>query len=173
MDNSILEIVKLGDDILREKCKKVETFDSALKMIIEAMEETLIDADGVGLAAPQVGINQRFFICNIRDGKNYVFINPEITAYSVETGPYEEGCLSIPGVYYNVDRPVKVTIKAQDENGKVFSLKASGLLARVIQHEYDHLDGKLFIDKLSEENREELLKVYYKKNKKLYKKGKK
>ena len=141
--DEILEIVKIGDDVLREKCTPVKEFDSAFKMLTSAMLDELLEADGVGLAAPQVGIPQRFFVVDIRDGKKYVFANPEIIETSIEEGPYEEGCLSIPGVYHEVIRPLKVKVQARDENGKLFNLSADGLLARVIQHEYDHLEGKL------------------------------
>ena len=161
----ILEIVKIGEEVLREKCTPVKEFDSSFRMLTEAMLEELIEADGVGLAAPQVGISQRFFVVDIRDGKKYVFANPEIVETSIEEGPYEEGCLSIPGVYHDVVRPLKIKVQARDENGKLFNLSADGLLARVIQHEYDHLEGKLFVDHLNPEEREKLLKAYEKKQK--------
>ena len=161
--DEILEIVKIGDDVLREKCTPVKEFDSAFKMLTSAMLDELLEADGVGLAAPQVGIPQRFFVVDIRDGKKYVFANPEIIETSIEEGPYEEGCLSIPGVYHEVIRPLKV--KARDENGKLFNLSADGLLARVIQHEYDHLEGKLFVDRLDKEEKEKVLKAYEKRQK--------
>lgn len=161
----ILEIVKIGDEVLRTKCTPVKEFDSAFKMITEAMLDSLEEAEGVGLAAPQVGISQRFFVVDIRDGKKYVFANPEILETSIEEGPYEEGCLSIPGVYHDVKRPLRVKVQARDENGKLFNLSADGLLARVIQHEYDHLEGKLFIDRLTPEEMEKTLRAYEKKQK--------
>ena len=163
--DEILEIVKIGDDVLREKCTPVKEFDSAFKMLTSAMLDELLEADGVGLAAPQVGIPQRFFVVDIRDGKKYVFANPEIIETSIEEGPYEEGCLSIPGVYHEVIRPLKVKVQARDENGKLFNLPADGLLARVIQHEYDHLEGKLFVDRLDKEEKEKVLKAYEKRQK--------
>ena len=161
----ILEIVKIGDEVLREKCTPVKEFDSAFKMLTDAMFDELIEADGVGLAAPQIGISQRFFVVDIRDGKRYVFVNPEIVETSIEKGPYEEGCLSIPGVYHDVERPLRVTIQARNAEGKLFNLTADGLLARVIQHEYDHLEGKLFIDHLYPEEKAKTLKAYEKKQK--------
>ncbi len=164
MEDTTLEIVKIGDDILRKKCKGVEKFDDAFRLLTSAMLDTLEEAEGVGLAAPQIGVDGRFFVVDIRDGKQYVFANPEILETSEELGPYEEGCLSIPGVYHNVMRPVRVKIHAQDEYGKAFILDADGLLARVIQHENDHLDGHLFIDHLTDEEREKLLRAYEKKN---------
>lgn len=166
----ILEIVKIGDEVLREKCTPVKEFDSAFKMLTDAMFDELLEADGVGLAAPQIGISQRFFVVDIRDGKRYVFVNPEIVETSLEKGPYEEGCLSIPGVYHDVERPLRVTVQARNAEGKLFNLSADGLLARVIQHEYDHLEGKLFIDHLSKEEREKMLKAYEKKQKRSGKK---
>lgn len=161
---SILEIVKIGDDILRKKCRRVDNFDSSFRLLTQAMLSTLEEADGVGLAAPQIGVDGRFFVVDIRDGKQYVFANPEILETSEEQGPYDEGCLSIPGVYHDVIRPLRVTVHAQNEYGKAFTLEADGLLARVIQHENDHLNGHLFIDRLSGEERAKLLKAYEKKN---------
>ena len=160
----MLDIYKIGDEILRTKCEKVTVFDHALEILIDAMFETLEEADGVGLAGPQVGVDKRLFIVSLNDGTKKVFINPEILETSVETNPYEEGCLSIPGVYHNVTRPSKVKIYAQDEKGHAFTIDASGLLARVIQHENDHLDGKLFTDRLSEDEREKVLKLYHKRS---------
>ena len=162
----MLDIVTLGDEVLREKCTPVTEFDDALHILIEAMYETLDAAEGVGLAAPQVGVDKRFFIVSLPDGTRREFINPEIVGMSVETNPYEEGCLSLPGVYHDVERPSKVIITAKNANGAPFRLKASGLLARVIQHEYDHLDGKLFIDHLSEEERKKVVRAYEKKSRK-------
>lgn len=160
----MLDIVKIGDEVLREKCTKVTEFDDALHILLEAMYETLDGADGVGLAAPQVGVDKRFFIVSLPDGTKREFINPEIIGTSVETNPYEEGCLSVPGVYHDVVRPSKVIVKAQDANGVEFTLKASGLMARVIQHENDHLDGVLFIDHLNEDEKKKVIRAYEKKN---------
>lgn len=170
---TILDIVKIGDDILRKNCKEVKTFDDSFRLLTSAMLATLEEAEGVGLAAPQIGVDGRFFVVDIHDGKQYVFANPEIIETSEETGPYEEGCLSIPGVYHNVMRPVRVKVYARDEYGKPFTLDAEGLLARVIQHENDHLNGHLFIDHLSEEERTKLLRSYEKKNGLKKKKGRK
>lgn len=158
----MLDIYRIGDEILRTKCEKVTRFDHSLEILIDAMFDTLDEADGVGLAGPQVGVDKRLFIVSLNDGTRKVFVNPEIVETSVDTCPYEEGCLSIPGVYHNVIRPSKVKVFAQDEKGHAFTLGASGLLARVIQHENDHLDGKLFIDRLSEDERDKVLKLYSK-----------
>ncbi len=164
----MLDIYKLDDEVLRENTESVKSFDSALKMLVDAMFETLTEADGVGLAAPQVGVSKKFFIVDLHEGEKgkFVFINPEIIETSIEEGPYEEGCLSIPGFYRDVIRPLSVKVQAQDLEGKHFTIDASGLLARVIQHENDHLNGTLFIDHLSEDERERVIKAYRKKNKK-------
>ena len=162
----MLDIVKIGDEVLREKCKPVTEFDSALHMLLDAMYETLENADGIGLAAPQVGVDKRFFIVSLPDGTKKEFINPEITGYSVEKNPYDEGCLSVPGVYHEVVRPSKVVVTAKDADGVEFTMKASGLMARVIQHEYDHLDGVLFVDRLSEDEKKKVIRAYEKKNRK-------
>ena len=162
----MLDILKLGDETLRETAVPVTKFDDSLEMLVDAMFETLEEADGVGLAGPQVGVNQRLFIVSIPDKNIYrEFINPEIIETSLETGPYEEGCLSIPGVYKNVERPLKVSVFAKDVKGKGFTVNADGLFARVIQHEYDHLNGKLFIDHLDEETRKLAVEQYNKKSK--------
>lgn len=164
----MLDIFTLGDEVLRTENKKVTVFDDALKMLVDAMFDTLVEADGVGLAAPQVGVSERFFIVDLRRGENsrYVFINPEILETSIEECPYEEGCLSIPGLYHDVIRPQKVKVQAQDLSGKYFTIEADGMLARVIQHENDHLNGILFIDHLDEKERERMEKLFYKKQKK-------
>jgi len=159
----MLDIYTLGDDVLRTKCEKVTQFDSSLKILTDAMYETVEQADGVGLAGPQVGVEKRLFIVSIpNEGIKKTFVNPEIIETSVETGPYNEGCLSIPGLSHDVIRPLKVTVYAQDENGKAFTVKADGLFARVIQHEYDHLDGKLYIDRLSDEDKKHMEDLYAK-----------
>ncbi|MBO5769623.1 MAG: peptide deformylase [Spirochaetales bacterium] len=160
----MLDIYKLGDDILRQKCKEIKEFDSALAMLADAMIETMDEADGVGLAGPQVGVDKKIFVIHLQNQEPMVFINPEILETSIETGPYEEGCLSLPGVYHNVIRPLRVKIQAQDLKGKAFVLDADGLLARVIQHENDHLKGKLYIDHLNEVEKELIIKAYEKRN---------
>lgn len=160
---NMLDICTYGDEVLREKSEDIKVFDNALRMLVDAMFETLDEADGVGLAGCQVGVPSRLFIVSIpKDGIRTAYINPQIVETSYETGPYEEGCLSIPGEYFNVIRPLEVTVQAQDVKGKPFTVHATGLLARVIQHEYDHLDGKLFTDRLSETDREKLLNRYNK-----------
>ena len=133
-----MKIYKLGEEILREKCEPVkpEEINDELRSILNEMFETMISANGVGLAAPQVGINKRFFVAMADDEIRRVFINPTITKTSSDLVDYEEGCLSIPGVYENIKRPSKVSISATNENGKHFTIEeADGILARIIQHE--------------------------------------
>ncbi len=148
---ALREIVKYGDDILRKKCRPVTVFDEKLHTLLEDMKETLAEAQGAGLAAPQVGMLRRICIIDVRDSNGiYELINPEIV--SVEgTQCGNEGCLSLPGEWQEVERPAKVTVKAQDRNGNEFTLTGEGLLARAICHETDHLDGVLFIDKVKPE----------------------
>lgn len=139
-------IVKQGDDILKKVCRSQLTFDERLHQILDDMAETMYDADGVGLAAPQVGILRRFCIIDVGDGL-IELINPVITEKSGEqTG--DEGCLSVPGRYECITRPMNVTVKAQDRNGNSFKITGDGLKARAFCHEIDHLDGILFIDKI-------------------------
>lgn len=143
----VLDIVKLGEDILRQKAQPVAEVNDEIRKLAEDMFETMIEADGVGLAGPQVGKNLRMFVAIADDEVRRVFINPQIIKTSEELGDYDEGCLSIPQVYETIRRPVRVTVQALNENGKPFTLDADGLLARIIQHEYDHLDGIVFIDR--------------------------
>ncbi|MCQ2579072.1 MAG: peptide deformylase [Treponemataceae bacterium] len=142
-----MEVVQLGDPVLRQKAEPVTEFTDDLRTLVNEMFETMIAADGVGLAGPQVGRSIRLFVLIADDDVRRVFINPQIIATSPELVPYEEGCLSIPKTYEKIMRPEKVTVQAQNEFGKKFVLEAEGLLARIIQHENDHLDGILYIDK--------------------------
>lgn len=135
-----------GDELLRKTSKKVEKIDEKLLVLIEDMKETMYEADGVGIAAPQVGILKRLFVIDVYDGLGAkVFINPEILETS-GTQIDDEGCLSVPGVNEEVERPNYVKVKATNENGEEFILEGEELLARAICHENDHLDGILFID---------------------------
>ncbi len=143
----ILDVVKLGEDVLRQKAQPVAEVNDEIRQLAEDMFETMIEADGVGLAAPQVGKSLRMFVVIADDDVRRVFINPQIIKTSQETGEYDEGCLSIPQVYETIVRPVAVTVQALNEKGRPFTLDADGLLARIIQHEYDHLDGILYIDR--------------------------
>ncbi len=137
-------IVKLGDDVLRKTCRTQLTFDERLHQILDDMQETMYAAEGVGLAAPQVGILRRFCVIDVGEGI-IELINPVITEREgSQTG--SEGCLSIPNRYEEVTRPMKVTVRAQDRFGQNFTVTGEGLLARALCHEIDHLDGILYID---------------------------
>jgi len=143
----VLDITKLGEDILRQTAEPVKEINDEIRQLCEDMFETMIAADGVGLAGPQVNKNLRLFVVIADDNVRRVFINPEIVKTSEELGDYDEGCLSIPQVYETIRRPVAVTVQAYNEKGKPFVLEADGLLARIIQHENDHLNGMVFIDR--------------------------
>ena len=143
---AIREIREKGDEILYKKCKAVVKFDEKLHILLDDMYESMQSRDGVGLAAPQVGILKRAVVIDVGDGK-IELINPEIVEESGEqTG--SEGCLSVPGVFGEVTRPNVVTVKAQDRNGKWFKITGKELLARAFCHEIEHLDGKLFLDRV-------------------------
>ncbi len=143
---AIREIREKGDEILYKKCKAVVKFDEKLHILLDDMYETMQSRDGVGLAAPQVGILKRAVVIDVGDGK-IELINPEIVEESGEqTG--SEGCLSVPGVVGEVTRPNVVTVKAQDRDGKWFKITGKELLARAFCHEIEHLDGKLFLDRV-------------------------
>ena len=143
----MLDIVKLGDELLRQKSQPVPEVTDEIRALCNDMFETMIAADGVGLAGPQVGKLLRLFVVIADDDVRRVFINPHIIATSQELCDYDEGCLSIPKLYESITRPAKVTVQALNEDGKPFTLEADGFLARIIQHEYDHLDGILYIDR--------------------------
>ena len=145
---ALRNIVKEGDQVLRKNCREVTDFNDRLHVLLDDMKETLVVADGAGLAAPQVGILKRVAIVSV-DEEYYEIVNPVIIeAEGEQTGP--EGCLSVPGIYGSVSRPMKVTVKAQDRYGKEFTVSGEGLLARAFCHEIDHLDGILFKDKVIE-----------------------
>ena len=143
----VLDVVKLGEESLRQKSVPVEEVNDEIRQLAEDMFETMISYEGVGLAAPQIGKNIRMFVLIADDDVRRVFINPQIIKTSSEVSDYDEGCLSIPQVYETITRPVAVTVQALNEKGRPFTLDADGFLARIIQHEYDHLDGILYIDR--------------------------
>ncbi|HDL01157.1 MAG TPA: peptide deformylase [candidate division Zixibacteria bacterium] len=149
---AVRPIVIYGDPVLREVSEKVENFDKELKNLVSNMVDTLKEAQGLGLAAVQIGVTKRVFIVDLSavdiTEKLRIFVNPEILDTSDES-EYEEGCLSFPGIYQKITRPGKVKIKAFDIDGNAFELDITGLAARAILHEYDHLDGELFIDHMS------------------------
>ncbi len=157
-----LDVVTLGNEVLREKAKPVETFDQALEDTVRQMIVLMREKKGVGLAAPQVGISRRFFVTEAVDDRPRVFVNPEIIETSQETVNGEEGCLSLPGVWANVARPYSVKVQAQDTTGKIFHLNAEGWLARIILHENDHLNGLLFVDRLPQNIKNKVISKYEK-----------
>jgi peptide deformylase len=153
-------IRKLGDPVLKSSATPVDRFDEALQAQVARMGGLMNDALGVGLAAPQVGMSQRLLVYRVGpDAPLIALANPEIEWASDETDVGEEGCLSIPGVAVDVERPVHVRVKALDEAGETRSVEASGLEARVIQHEIDHLDGVLILDRTSKEQRKEAIRA--------------
>ena len=145
---ALRNIVVEGDPILRKKCRHVDEITPRIIKLLDDMADTMYyENRGIGIAAPQVGVMRRVFIVDVGDEHGKIeFINPEIT-YTEGSQIYCEGCLSVPGKNANVERPAKIKVKAQDRDGKEFELEADGLLAVCICHEYDHLDGILFIDK--------------------------
>ena len=140
-----LKIVKMGDEILRKVCRPVEKITPRTVMLLDDMIETMREANGCGLAAPQVGILRRIAVVEVEPGNVIEMINPKIIAFAGEQEE-EEGCLSIPGEWGITKRPQHVTVRATNRNGEVFDVSGSDLLARALCHEIDHLDGKLFID---------------------------
>lgn len=139
-----LKIRLYGDPCLRKKSRPIKVVGPSERMLIESMIATMHQAKGVGLAAPQVGINQRFFVVDVGDGPKAI-INPKITK-RIGSEVLEEGCLSIPEVMVMIERPQQITVKYMNENGQMMKMTCEDLLARTIQHETDHLDGKLIID---------------------------
>jgi peptide deformylase len=144
---AILQIRELGDPVLRTKTKAVEEVTDKTRRMLDNMADTMYDASGVGLAAPQVGVSKDMVVIDIGEGL-ISLINPEIVDSSEEVAVEEEGCLSIPGKNGNVARSRKVVVKALNKEGEAVEIEAEGLLARALQHEIDHLDGILFIDKV-------------------------
>ncbi len=158
-----MKVVRLGEEILRQKAEPVAEITDEIRALIRDMFDTMVAEDGVGLAAPQVGKNLRLFVVKADDGIERAFINPQIIATSQELVSYEEGCLSIPKIYEEVVRPEKITVQALNERGRRITLDADGFLARVIQHEYDHLDGVLFIDRIDPAKKAKIEQKFLKK----------
>ncbi|KAM6548725.1 hypothetical protein CsatB_020401 [Cannabis sativa] len=150
-----LRIVEYPDPILRAKNKRIETFDDNLKTLVSEMFDVMYKTDGIGLSAPQVGMNVQLMVFNPvgerGEGEEIVLVNPRVNKSSKKTVLFNEGCLSFPGIYADVRRPESVKIDARDINGARFSVNLSGLPARVFQHEFDHLEGVLFFDRMTEE----------------------
>ena len=148
---AIREIVKLGDEVLRTKAKEVTKFDESLGVLIDDMFDTMFKADGVGLAAPQVGILRRICVVCVDGVTKYELVNPEILKFGgIQRGA--EGCLSCPGRSGIVARPKKMTVKAEDRTGESKLYKVDGYTAVAFSHEIDHLDGVLFVDKIERED---------------------
>lgn len=147
---ALREILILSDPRLRKVAEPVSVFDEALERLVEDMFETMYDAPGIGLAAPQIGVNQRVIVVDVSEDKSapLALINPELTSQEGMQS-YQEGCLSVPGIYDDVERPERVSLTAYNPKGERIEMNADGLLAVCIQHEIDHLDGKLFVDYLS------------------------
>ncbi|NLD54388.1 MAG: peptide deformylase [Burkholderiaceae bacterium] len=148
---TVLDILRYPDARLHKVAKPVETVDDDIRRLVDDMAETMYAAPGIGLAATQVDVHLRVVVIDVSEERNdlRVFINPEIVTKSEESKVYEEGCLSVPGIYDEVERPDRVTVRALDRDGTPFTLEADGLLAVCIQHEIDHLDGKVFVQYLS------------------------
>ena len=153
IENPPLEIFKLGSDFLRINAKRIGKVDLDIRNLAKDMLKSMYSAKGIGLAAPQVGISKELLVIDINfedsAAEPLILINPEITAYGNTLNSYEEGCLSIPGVYLNVIRPSTIKLKFSDEMGRPRKMNAEGLLARCIQHEVDHLRGVLFVDRVT------------------------
>ena len=155
---ALLEILEFPDPRLRTRAKPVVEVTPQLDRLIDDMFETMYEAPGIGLAATQVNVHKRLLVIDISEDRDQprVFINPEVTVLDEEIGEYDEGCLSVPGFYETVVRPQHVSVTALDRNGDSFTEEVTGLLAICLQHEIDHLDGKLFVDYLSSLKRERI-----------------
>ena len=155
IEESPLTIHTLGDGVLRAPAKRISKVDESVRDLARDMLRSMYAAKGIGLAAPQVGVHKQLLVIDL-DPENaaaapMVLINPEIACFGAAIETYEEGCLSIPGVYLNVVRPATVEVSYRDEMGRPQRVKADGLLARCIQHEMDHLEGVLFVDRVTDE----------------------
>ncbi|WGL15339.1 peptide deformylase [Microbulbifer bruguierae] len=146
-----LEILEFPDPRLRTVAESVSEVTDQHRVLIDDMFETMYDAPGVGLAATQINVHERIVVIDVSEDQSepLVLINPEVEVLDPEIHKYDEGCLSVPGFYETVQRPRKIRLKALDRNGEAYALEAEGLLAVCIQHEIDHLDGKLFVDYIS------------------------
>ncbi|MBZ9789910.1 peptide deformylase [Rhizobium sp. 3T7] len=163
---TIKPLIILPDPLLRQVSKPIERVDADFQRLADDMLETMYDAPGIGLAAIQIGVPRRMLVIDVsREGEEkqpLVFVNPEILASSDERSVYEEGCLSIPDYYAEVERPATVTVKYLDRDGKEQAVQADGLLATCLQHEIDHLNGVLFIDHISRLKRDMVIKKFTK-----------
>jgi len=156
LDTPPLEIHRLGDRMLRRSARRISKVDESIRDLTRDMLRSMYFAKGIGLAAPQVGVAKQLLVIDLdlesASTPPVVLINPEITGTSATVETYEEGCLSIPGVYLNVVRPSDIEVSFRDEMGRPKKMKADGLMARCIQHEMDHLNGVLFVDRVTDES---------------------
>ena len=163
---AIREILFLGDPVLRTEAEDVVAFDDDLRTLVRDMFETMYHAEGIGLAAPQIGVSSRVIVVDLRredhDDAPMALVNPRLVWTSEESAKQPEGCLSIPTLEEVVERPAEVRVEAQDPDGKPVTIEADELLARALQHEIDHLDGILFLDRVSGLKRRMLLKKWKK-----------
>lgn len=164
---ALLPILEFPDPRLRTIAKPVAVVDDSIRQLVKDMFETMYDAPGIGLAATQVNVHKRVVVIDTSEEKNQpqVFINPEVEVLDNTSCEYDEGCLSVPGFYETVIRPAKIRVKALNEKGEAFTLDPEGLLATCIQHELDHLNGKLFVDHISPFKRSRIRSKLEKKHK--------
>jgi peptide deformylase len=165
---ALLPILEFPDPRLRKVASPVTVFDAKLEVLIDDMFETMYDSQGIGLAATQIDVHKRLLVIDVSESKDspLVFINPNFEVIEDELSEYDEGCLSVPGFYETVSRPKGIKVQAQDRKGEKFEIEAEGILATCIQHEIDHLDGKLFVDYISALKRQRIRSKLEKEHKK-------
>jgi len=157
-----MDIRTYGDATLRRKAKPIDTIDDEVRNLCQLMVEVMIRENGVGLAAPQIGISKRIFVMDA-DDELYIFINPELVELSEETEEVREGCLSVPGVNAMLARSTRAVVEGLNLDGERIRLEGEGIIARAIQHEMDHLNGNLYLDRLSTARRQSLIKEFQRK----------
>lgn len=157
---ALLTILEFPDLRLRTLAKPVTEVNDSIRRLVDDMIETMYAANGIGLAATQINVHKRVVVMDLSEERDtpWVFINPEVEVLNAELAPYQEGCLSVPGFYEDINRPSQVRIRALDRDGHAYEMEAEGLLAVCIQHECDHLNGKLFVDHLSSVKRDRIRK---------------
>ena len=165
---ALLPILEFPDPRLRKVASPVTVFDAKLEVLVEDMFETMYDSQGIGLAATQIDVHKRMLVIDVSESKDspLVFINPSFEVIEDEYSEFDEGCLSVPGFYETVARPKGIKVRAQDLKGEKFEIQAEGILATCIQHEIDHLDGKLFVDYISALKRQRIRSKLEKEHKK-------
>ena len=165
---ALLNILEFPDPRLRKVAEPITEVNDSIRQLCKDMFETMYDAPGIGLAATQVNVHKRLLVCDVSEDQSQplVFINPEIEESSEQLSSYDEGCLSVPGYFEPVERPEKVTIKALNEQGEAFHMEMDNMLATCVQHEIDHLNGKLFVDYISPIKRQRIRSKLEKQQKK-------